>query len=294
MAPVRISSDALAAFAVFADHLNLTRAAAALHISQPSLHAKLATLAREVGRPLYERVGRRLILTPDGEAVARFARDHHERLDHLLGELRATPTHRPIILAAGHAAYLHILGDVIRSTLARRPGGLRLLHTSRNQMLHAVRSGRAHLGIAVLDTLPDDLVTMPVATYPQVLLVPVGHRLAGHPSVELTDLAGEEFVVPPPSRPHRISFERAMRSARIPWTLAGEIEGWPLTVHFAALGVGLAVVTGCVTPTPGVRAIPITDLPDVTYHAAHRPGIVDDSRVTDLLLAIRSAAAPRG
>lgn len=294
MAQVRISSDALAAFAVFADHLNLTRAAAALHISQPSLHAKLATLARELGRPLYEKAGRSLVLTPDGEAVARFARDHNERLDRFLGELRATPTHRPIILAAGHAAYLHILGDVIRVTLARRPGGLRLLHTSRNQMLDAVRAGRAHLGVSVLDAMPDDLVTIAIATYPQVLLVPLGHRLACRPSVELADLAGEDFVVPPPTRPHRISFERAMRTARIPWTVAGEIEGWPLTVHFAALGVGLAVVTGCVAPTPGVLAVPIVDLPEITYHAAYRPATVDDTRVTDLLLAIRSAAARRG
>src|SRR4051794_22421456 len=123
----RISSDALAAFAVFADHLNLTRAAAVLHLSQPSLHAKLATLSRELGRPLYRKVGRRLILTPDGEQVARFARDHNDRLARLLHELRTTPTTRPIVLAAGHAAYLHVLGDVIRATLPARPGGLRLL-----------------------------------------------------------------------------------------------------------------------------------------------------------------------
>ena len=106
--------DALSAFAVFADHLNLTRAAAVLRISQPALHAKLATLARQVGRPLYSRVGRRLVLTADGEAVARFARDHDDRLGRFLEELRVTPTSRPIVLAAGHAAYMHVLADVIR------------------------------------------------------------------------------------------------------------------------------------------------------------------------------------
>ena len=91
----RVSTEALSAFAVFAEHLNLTKAAAALHISQPSLHAKLATLARQLDRPLYERVGRRLVLTPEGEAVARFARDRDERLHRFLDELHDIPTTRP-------------------------------------------------------------------------------------------------------------------------------------------------------------------------------------------------------
>jgi DNA-binding transcriptional LysR family regulator len=290
MGEPRISSDALAAFAVFADHLNLTRAAAALHLSQPSLHAKLATLARELGRPLYQKIGRRLVLTPDGEQVARFARDHHDRLGRFLDELRTTPTTRPIVLAAGHAAYLHVLGDVVRSTLAEHPGGLRLLHTHRHQMLDAIRTGRAHLGVAVLDTLPNDLITVPVATYPQVLLIPEDHRLARRRTVKLHDLDGEDLVVPPPTRPHRISLERAMRAAGITLRAGAEIEGWPLTVHFAALGAGLAIVTGCVQPPQGLLARRISDLPKVTFQATHRPGALDDPRVADLLTTIRTTA----
>src|SRR4051812_10305717 len=118
MTGVRVSSDALAAFVVFAEHLNMTRAAAQLHISQPSLHSKLATLARELGSPLYQRVGRRLQLTPDGERVARFARDSQERLEAFLGDLRGVPATSPLVTAAGHTAYLYLLGGTIRRMLA--------------------------------------------------------------------------------------------------------------------------------------------------------------------------------
>jgi len=69
-----VSADALASFVAFAEHLNFTRAAADLHISQPALHVKIRKLAQALGRPLYHRSGRRLVLTADGEAVARFAR----------------------------------------------------------------------------------------------------------------------------------------------------------------------------------------------------------------------------
>ena len=288
MSEARISSDALAAFAVFAEHLNLTRAAKALNISQPSLHSKLATLARQLGRPLYQRVGNRLQLTADGERVARFARDHEERLAAFLDDLRGTASNRPLVLASGHTAYLYILGDTIRTMLAEQPGSLRPLHTNRHQMQAAVRTGRAHLGVFSLHVLPDDLVTQAIASYPQMLLMPAGHRLARKRSLRLSDLAGAELVVPPPTRPHRINLERALTAAGVPWTVAVEAEGLPMTLDFTALGVGLAVVAGCVRPAPGLVARRITDLPPVTFHAVHRPEALEDPRVADLLARIRA------
>jgi DNA-binding transcriptional LysR family regulator len=297
MAEVRMSSDALAAFAVFAEHLNLTRAAEVLRISQPSLHSKLATLARHLGRPLYQRTGNRLELTPDGERVARFARDHEERLTAFLDELRGTPPTRPLVIASGHTAYLYILGDTIRTMLGERPGSLRPLHTNRHQMQAAVRTGRAHLGVFSLHVLPDDLVTLPIATYPQVLLMPDDHRLARKRSLGLGDLAGTDLIVPPPARPHRINLEQALTNAGVTWTVAVEAEGLPMTLDFAALGVGLAVVAGCVRPAPGLTTRRITDLPQVTFHAVHRPGALDDPRTAELLGRIRAgvpASARRG
>jgi DNA-binding transcriptional LysR family regulator len=246
-----LSTDALASFAVFADHLNFTRAAAALHISQPALHVKVAKLAESVGRPLYRRQGRALLLTPTGEAVARFARDMDARMSTFLDEVRETPPTRPLVLAAGEGAYLYLLGDLIRETL-ERGGRLELVNCDRDRMLAAVRSGRADLGVAVLDVLPDDLTTTLLATYPQVLAMPVDHPLASHATLTTHDLAGTSLVVPPPDRPHRIAVERALRAAGVTWTVAIEAAGWPLTLHFVTLGVGLAVVNGCVRVPDGL------------------------------------------
>jgi DNA-binding transcriptional LysR family regulator len=288
MTDVRVTSDGLAAFKVFPEYLNLTRAAEALHISQPSLHSKLATLARQLGRPLYQRVGNRLELTPDGERVAQFARDHDERLARFLGELRGTPLSRPLVLAAGHTVYLYLLADTIRTGLAERPGSLRPLHTNRQQMLAAVRTGRARLGIFALHVAPDDLVILPIAAFPQVLLAPEGHRLARSRTLKLADLAGAELIVPPANRPHRMNLERALAAARVSWTVAVEAEGLPMTLEFAGLGVGLAVVAGCVRPAPGLAAVRITDLPPVIFYAIHRPGALEDPRIADLLQRIRA------
>ncbi|MGX6600636.1 LysR family transcriptional regulator [Micromonosporaceae bacterium Da 78-11] len=289
-----VSTDALAAFAVFADHLNFTRAAAELRISQPALHVKVRKLAQELGRPLYLRSGRRLILTADGEAVARFARAHDERLGHFLAEFAGAAPHRPVVLAAGQGAYLYLLGDPIRAMLAEEPTRLRLINCDHRQMLTAVRTGQAHLGVSVLDVLPDDLTVVELATFPQTLFVPADHRLARQPSVTLPDLTGARLVVPPQHRPQRVLLEQALRAAGVQWTVAVEAEGWPLITHFVGLGVGLAIVNGCVPAPPGLVARPVTDLPAVTYHVVHQPTALTDPRVALLLDRIRRPAPGSG
>ncbi|WP_141577352.1 LysR family transcriptional regulator [Actinomadura sp. WMMA1423] len=278
----RLSTDALASFAVFADHLNFTRAAEALHISQPALHVKVQKLADTLGRPLYTRHGRRLALTPAGEQVARFARDLDARMAAFLEDVRGASPSRVPTLAAGEGAYLYLLGGVIRP-------GLRLINGDRARTLAAVRTGRADLGVAVLDVLPADVTAVPLASYPQTLVMPDDHPLAAEPRLTLADLAGASLVVPPAEGPHRVTLERALRAAEVPWTLAVEAAGWPLMLHFASLGVGLAVVNGCVPPPPGLTAREIIDLPAVPYYALHLPDRADDPLVTGLLAAIRTS-----
>lgn len=275
---------ALAAFAVFADHLNFTSAAAELHISQPALHVKVRKLAESLGRPLYHRNGRRLVLTADGEQVARFARAQDERLADFLAGFAGAGPRRPVVLAAGQGAFLYLLGDTVRAVLAEEPTQLRLLNCDHRQMLAAVRSGQAHLGVGVLDVLPDDLTSVELAVFPQMLMTPEDHPLARRRSIDLEDLAGTSLVVPPRHRPQRALLDRVAG-----WTVAVEAEGWPLITHFVTLGVGLAIVNGCVPAPPGLVARPVAGLPPVTYRVVHQPNALSDPRVAGLLERLRQA-----
>jgi DNA-binding transcriptional LysR family regulator len=95
--------------------------------------------------------------------------------------LRSGVPDRPVVLAAGQGAFLYLLGDVVRDAGQR----LRLLNLSRAQTLAAVRAGRAHLGVAVLDVLPDDLRSVPLGSWPQALVMPRGHPLARRRTVSI-------------------------------------------------------------------------------------------------------------
>jgi DNA-binding transcriptional LysR family regulator len=265
-----IKLEWLEAFVAFAEHESFTRAAAALHLSQPALHVQVQKLAEALSVPLYQRRGQRLVLTADGRRVAAFGRDLLGRTRDLVAELHDGSRQAPVVLCAGEGAYLYLIGEGIRAFLALGGPPLSLLTRDREGTLDAVRGGEAHIGVAALDVLPDDLDAKPLADVGQVLVVPAGHPLAKKRAVRLTDLEGARLVVPSATRPHRALLARALHDAGVTWEVAVEANGWPLMLRFVELGVGLAVVNACCRLPVGLVARPLPALPRQRYHVIRR------------------------
>lgn len=273
-----LEPDALRSFAVFAEHRNFTTAAAALNISQPSLHVKIRKLAAMLGTDLYERSGRSLVLTAAGEQLAAFAMDARLRVDDFLAELEeSTPA---LTIAAGRGAFQWVIPDAVRA-VGRRGRKIQVTVADRDAAIAALGSGHADIAVVGYDPPPRRFRMRQIAAYPQMLVISRTHPLARRDQVTLADLAGLDLIVPPPGRPHRRALERALLDAGVPWQAAAEADGWDLQVHFADLGIGATVVNGCVRPPSGLAAIPVTGLPEVRYWTVWRPQ--REARISDLL-----------
>src|SRR6185369_8567357 len=70
-------------FDVVAQHLNITKASAELHISQPSVFQQLKSLEESCGLRLYRKVSRGIELTAAGEKLQAEAREILERVETL-------------------------------------------------------------------------------------------------------------------------------------------------------------------------------------------------------------------
>src|SRR5260370_25818343 len=68
-----MARDQLITFATVGEHSNISRAAIALHLSQPAVSGQLRQLQDEFGEPLYQRAGRGIRLTAAGEQLAVYA-----------------------------------------------------------------------------------------------------------------------------------------------------------------------------------------------------------------------------
>jgi DNA-binding transcriptional LysR family regulator len=272
---------------VFAGHLNFTRAAEELHISQPALHVKVQKLSAGIGSALYVKDGRTLQLTDVGRSVAALWMDLDSRLDDFFGAI-GQPPEAALVLAAGAGAHRWVTQDAVR-LLIQRGTKLRLLSTNRDETIEAVGDGRADVGVTVLPSRPTGIGSVELARYPQVVIVPTDHRLARARALRLGDLEGEDLVMPPEGRPQRRALDRAIRGRGVKIDVAAEAEGWSQMLDFVRLGVGICIVNGCVAPTAGTVSRPIEDLPEVTYSALFRSSARHEVAVVRLLQALEAS-----
>jgi DNA-binding transcriptional LysR family regulator len=264
--------DLLRSFAVFAERLNFTHAALALHISQPALHAQIQRLSEQLGVELYQRKGRSLALTNQGRQVLAFSRELAERASSFAEELQGKRANQPVVLAAGEGAYLYILGDAIQRFVKRAKAPLRLLTKNVEQTVSALLSGEAHLGVSAIDVIPEGIEADLIGSYSQVLVVQKGHKLARKKKISLQDLAGQSLILPQADRPHRVAISRALLSVGIQAPVNVEANGWAMMMHFVKLGLGVSIVNGCCRVLPGLVARPIDELPKISYQLLRKSG----------------------
>jgi LysR family transcriptional activator of nhaA len=82
---------------------SIARACDRLHLAQPTVSAQLRSLEQSLGEKLFERQGRRLVLTETGRFVFRYADEIFGLGRELRDALKGRPTGRPMKLAVGIA-----------------------------------------------------------------------------------------------------------------------------------------------------------------------------------------------
>jgi len=265
-----MSYEQLFSFVVFAESLSFTRAAKALHLSQPALFVQVKKLSETVGRPLYRREKRQLILTPAGERLAAFGRRARDEAREALAEVRGERATGPVMLASGQGALLHLIGPAIRR-FPKHKWPLSITTLAASEAVAAVRAARAHLAVVVTDDPLTDLVVEPLARVGQLVVVPRDHRLAARRTVHAAELAGESLIVAPLGSPHRTLVNQLLASAGVTWQVAVETTGWQPMLQLASYGLGLAIVNDFCPVPARMKGIPLAGAPPAVYSLVAAP-----------------------
>ena len=176
---------------------SFTGAAEELYVSQSALSKQIISLEDELGCALFDRSRRKVALTRAGEAFLRHARDLNAGYLAMRAEMsayRATPSFSilsiPVIAQYGITSVLAQFRAAYPKfdyTLEERePLAIFRALTTQTHDLAFVRDN-------YLDT--DSYASLVVAQDRLLVAVPRGHRLASRPSVQLGELAGEDFVI---------------------------------------------------------------------------------------------------
>lgn len=232
-----------------AEQRHFTRAAAALHVSQPSVSSAVRDLERELGAPLFHRERGGVTVTPAGAVFLPWARQALADLERSRVEVRELLGLRGGTLSLGATPSLTtgLLPPVLAGFRARWPAvGLSLREAGSSDLASAVAAGTLDAALVILPAAAPGLVTTPLAVEELVLAVAVGHPLAQRRRLSLADLRGVPLVVPREGYELRAATVAACRGAGFEPVLAleaGELDG---VLAMAAAGLGAAVVPSTV------------------------------------------------
>jgi LysR family transcriptional regulator, cyn operon transcriptional activator len=256
---MKTNLDQLRTFVSVVDAGGIHRAAARINLSQPAASRQINALEAALGISLFDRVGRRLRLTAEGEGLLRLGR-------RLLGEVEAFQEQASAI-KKGETGILRVAATpmVIEHTLAhflgryrrRYPGvEVQLVEEGGIAMPRRLESGDVHLALMALD---DDRFGIRLL-YPVrgVAVVANEHRLSRRRAIEVAELAEEPLLLLRSEFASRDWFETACRVARVRPRVLLESGAPHTSIALAAAGYGVAVVPSTVViPADQVRGIPL-------------------------------------
>ncbi|QWF84739.1 LysR family transcriptional regulator [Amycolatopsis sp. CA-230715] len=186
-------------FLAVVDHGGMNRAAQALYVAQPSLSQSIRALERDLGGALFDRVGRRLVLTQAGRALVEPARQVVRGLETARASVESASGVRSgrVELAAMPSQAVEPLTGMIRRFTAEYPGltlTVKAAFTA-DGVLDLVRTGAVEIGLlaSAAPVKAAGLVTTPAGRQRFVLIAPPNCPL-GAP-VRREDLAGQRLIV---------------------------------------------------------------------------------------------------
>ncbi len=207
---MNISFRQLRVFVAAAKHASFGKAAEELHLTPPAVSMQIRDLETQVGLPLFERSGRKVILTITGEYFLVYARKILATLkdaEDAVAKFRGLKTGRLTLGMVSTAKYF--LPRLLGRFRSEYPGiEVRLSVGNRSQLVELMT--RNEVDLAVMGRPPQELATRaePFAAHPHVVVVAPGHPLASRGHVPAQWLSRYGFIVREPGSGTRAAMER--------------------------------------------------------------------------------------
>jgi len=186
-------------FDVVAQHLNITKASAELHISQPSVFQQLKSLEESCGLRLYRKVSRGIELTAAGEKLQAEAREILERVETLQRKFdarRRSPELETLLVGGAPVPSKSVLPLCLATFKRAHPLARVKLQTENSRTIERLVQN-SELEIAVVSGTSNlsELEYVPFRDERIVLFVSTRHPLARKSGLNLAEIADGPLIV---------------------------------------------------------------------------------------------------
>ena len=240
-------------FVAVAERGNVSRAAAALRVSQPALSRQIHDLEAELKVPLFERAGRGLRLTGAGEDLITHARRALDLAGAFRERARAIGSGEVGVLRVGATpqGLQRLFPPILQRFRRLMPGvEVRLTEGDSAALIATLRRGDLHLAITAYD--PEFGTSCVPSGVLWILAVREGRYRARSRTIEVRDLEDQPLLLLQRGYGSRDLFDAACRVAHIRTNIFLESNASATLLALAKAGCGIAVVPSTVlVPTTG-------------------------------------------
>lgn len=206
----------LRTFITIVNELSFTKAAEQLGYAQSSVTSQIQMLEEEFDTVLFERLGRQIKLTKDGEYLFHYALQILKLSDEAkdLKQMALIPK-GPLTIATAESLCIHRLSHVFKIMRSSYPAiDLRLDFEGVRNYRTLLRKNQIDIAI-LLDVLchEKDLITHTLFAEPMSVIAPTNHPLAAKRGISPYDLTGEALVLTPDGCTYRCILESILAQA---------------------------------------------------------------------------------
>ena len=233
-------------------HLNFTRAGEELHVSQPSISVRIATLQDELGSKLFDRIGKRVVLTEAGKVLVPYATKVIAALDdarHAITDLQGLQR-GSLSIGASTTPGMYIVPMIIAEFKQLYPKievQLRIRDT--RGIAGAIAANEFDFGFVGGHLVGDELEVVTWRTDKIVLIVAPNHEFARRQRLKVTDLTREHFVLREAGSATGATIAGKLEEKGIQLNPIGEMENPESIKRAVQSGLGIAFISSFAVET---------------------------------------------
>lgn len=230
----------LTTFRILAHTLSFSRTALALNYVQSSVTTQIQGLEEELGVKLFDRLGKRVVLTEAGKKLLHYA----EKILCLVDEARNAVMEDSnlagsITISAPESLCTYRLPMVIQQFHNRFPRS-RLIFRPTSDPRLSINEGEVDVAFVLDETIRSAaFVVEPLAQETLLMLAAPDHPLANKKRICTQDIQGEQFLLTEKGCMYRNVFERALHTAGIDTTTDLEFTSVEAIKQCTMAGMGI-------------------------------------------------------
>jgi DNA-binding transcriptional LysR family regulator len=235
----------LRTFKTVARLLSFSRAAERLHYAQSSISAQIQSLEEELGVRLFDRLGRRILLTEAGERLLQFSDKLLELEEETLAAVTGSKDPQgTLTIRIPESFGVHRLPPVIRRFRSRFPKvGLRFMTCAHEELQKDLRKGVTDLAFLLAESIQAaDLDVEPVGFESIAIAAHPDHPLAKRSIVHTRDLEGQTILLSKVDCSYRRPFERMLIEAGVEADYSLIFNSVATLKQCVRQGIGIAIL----------------------------------------------------